>query len=159
MAANPLSILRSFFRLRAISFNKPRFRIGSSYVLGRGCAISKKNSIVIGDRFFMGNYCHLASNLVIGNDVMFASFVACVGGDHRIDYISVPIKDSGRDEMKTTIIEDNVWVGHGAIIMHGVRICSGAVIAAGSIVTKDVEENAIVGGNPAREIRKRRFAT
>ncbi len=158
MAGNPLSRVRSYFRLISIAFNKPNFRIGDGYILGRGCTISKKNDIVIGDRFFMGNYCHLASNIIIGNDVMFASFVACVGGDHRIDFISGPIKESGRDEMKTTVIEDDVWVGHGVIIMHGVNIRKGAVIAAGSVVTKDVEENNIVGGNPARVIRKRRFA-
>lgn len=104
----------------------------------------------------MGNYCHLSANAQIGNDVLFASFVSLVGGDHRIDNIDVPIRKSGRDELKTITICDNVWVGHGAIIMHGVTIGSGAVIAAGAIVTKDVEENAIVAGNPAKFIRHRK---
>jgi acetyltransferase-like isoleucine patch superfamily enzyme len=78
-----------------------------------------------------------------------------VGGDHKIDKINVPIRRSGRDIMKQIVIEDNVWVGQGAIIMHGVHIRSGAVIAAGAVVTKDVDNNAIVGGNPAILIRYR----
>ncbi|MEM6718258.1 MAG: acyltransferase [Bacteroidota bacterium] len=105
----------------------------------------------------MGNNCHLASNLNIGNDVLFASFVACVGGDHKIDNITTPINQSGRDELKTTKIEDDVWVGHGAILMHGITLHKGCVVASGSVVTKDVPENAIVGGNPAKLIRYRKL--
>jgi chloramphenicol O-acetyltransferase type B len=132
-----------------------KLRIGKNFIAGSNCSFSKKNTISIGDRFFMGRNCHLASNLIIGDDVMFASYVSCVGGDHKIDNIQTTLNKSGRDELKTTIIENDVWVGHGSIILHGVRIKSGSVIAAGSIVTKDVPENAIVGGNPAKLIRYR----
>ncbi|WP_366520909.1 DapH/DapD/GlmU-related protein [Mucilaginibacter sp.] len=104
----------------------------------------------------MGNYCHLSANAVIGNDVLFASFVSLVGGDHKIDNIDVPIRLSGRDEFKTITIGDNVWIGHGAIVMHGINIETGAVIASGAVVTKDVPANAIVGGNPAKFIRYRK---
>ena len=104
----------------------------------------------------MGWNCYLSANAEIGNDVMFASGVSLVGGDHKIDFIEGNIKDSGRDEMKTIVIRDNVWIGHGATIMHGVTIESGAVVAAGSIVTKDVQANSIVGGNPAKHIRFRK---
>lgn len=149
MVKEVLVSLRSRVRKFVLAFQKPLFSIGEEYVLGRGCFVSKKNHVRIGDRFFMGNYCHIASNLLVGNDVMFASFVACVGGDHRFDNIIVPMKDAGVDVMKTTVIEDNVWIGHGAIILHGVRIATGAVVAAGSVVTKDVPSNAIVAGNPA----------
>lgn len=53
------------------------------------------------------------------------------------------------------IIDDDVWIGAGAIILTGVTIGKGSVIAAGSIVTKDVEPYTIVGGNPAKLIKKR----
>jgi acetyltransferase-like isoleucine patch superfamily enzyme len=129
--------------------------IGKRFYCGRGCFVSRKNNIVIGNRFYMGNYCHLAANAKIGNDVLFASFVSLVGGDHKIDGIRCPIRDSGTEKFKTIIIEDNVWIGHGTIIMHGITIKSGAVIAAGSVVTKDVPANAIVGGVPAKIIRYR----
>ena len=93
--------------------------------------------------------------LKIGNDVMFGSYVSCVGGDHNIDDINVKMNSSGRDILKTTIIENNVWIGHGSIVMHGITIETGAVIAAGSVVTKNVPAYSIFGGNPAILIRKR----
>ena len=136
---------------RKIQLNK------AGFFCGRNCFISTKNEFKIGKNFYMGNYCHLSSNAVIGNDVMFASFVSLVGGDHVIDNIDTVIRLSGRDELRQITIEDNVWIGHGAIIIHGVTIKTGAVIAAGSVVTKNVGKNEIVGGNPAKLIRKRKI--
>jgi acetyltransferase-like isoleucine patch superfamily enzyme len=57
--------------------------------------------------------------------------------------------------METTVIGDDVWVGYGSIIMSGVTINDGAIIAAGSVVTKDVEAYSIYGGCPARKIKDR----
>ena len=130
--------------------------IGKGFYCGKNCFVSPKNKITIGKNFFMGNFCHMAANAEIGDDVMFASFVALVGGDHKFDNINSSIRFSGRDEMKIIVIEDGAWIGHGAIIMHGVKIGKGAVVAAGAVITKDVEANAIVGGNPAKFIRYRK---
>ena len=149
-------ILIGEIRKKQLTFGKSSVRINSRFYCGKGCFVSRKNKILIGKDFYMGSYCHLSANAQIGNDVLFASFVSLVGGDHRIDNINVPIRQSGREELRTITICDNVWVGHGVIIMHGVKIGSGAVIAAGAIVTKDVEENAIVAGNPAKFIRYRK---
>ncbi len=143
-------------RYLRLTLGNKNCQIGKNYKVGRSCFISKKNEIQIGDDFFMGNYCHLSSNLSIGNDVMFASFVSCVGGDHKIDNIETTINKSGRDIFKTTVINNNVWIGHSVVLMHGVTIGEGAVVAAGSIVTKDVPNNTIVAGNPAKIIRKRK---
>ncbi len=63
------------------------------------------------------------------------------------DYINLPFKD--------TVVGNDVWIGHGAIVMPGVTIGSGAIIAAGAVVTRDVAPYAIVGGNPAQLIRRR----
>ena len=140
--------LRFFYR--SVTF-KTNIRIGSRSFLAR----DKK--MIFGENFFMGRNCHISAPVSVGDNVMLASFVTIVGGDHRIDYIDVPMNQSGRDEIKTTYIHDNVWVGHGAIILHGVTIHTGAVVAAGSVVTKDVESNCIVAGNPAKFIRFRKF--
>lgn len=145
-----------FWRLYLRLF-RPNIIISGSALIGHGTIFSKGRKISIGERFFCGRFCQLSAPANIGRDVMFASFVSLVGGDHKIDFINSSINISGRDIMKIITIEDNVWIGHGAIIMHGVRIGCGAVIAAGSVVTKDVDKNAIVGGNPARFIRYRRF--
>jgi len=131
--------------------------VGRNFFCASGCRISPGRKINIGDDFYMGFGCHLAADICIASDVMFASNVSVVGGDHKIDFIDVPIRDSGRDVLKMTTFEEGCWVGHGAIILHGVTVGSGSVVAAGSVVTKNVEPNSIVGGNPAKLIRYRAF--
>lgn len=63
------------------------------------------------------------------------------------DYIDLPCKD--------TVVGNDVWIGHNAIIMPGVTLGDGVIVAAGAVVTKDVPPYAIVGGNPAQVIRRR----
>ncbi|MBD1386233.1 acyltransferase [Mucilaginibacter rigui] len=144
------------YRLFKLQFFSSRLKVGKGFFCGVNCFMSSKNTISIGNNFYMGNNCHLAANAIIGDDVLFASFVSLVGGDHKIDNIKTTMRLSGRNELKTIIIKDNVWIGHGAIIMHGVCIETGAVVAAGSVVTKNIEANAIYGGNPAKFIRYRK---
>jgi chloramphenicol O-acetyltransferase type B len=155
---NQDSLVKLIFKFRffLLSLSAKNLTVGVDFRCGRGCTASKKNSIRFGNHSFIGHYCHLGADAIIGNDVMFASHVALVGGDHKIDGIDTPIRLSGRETFKPIMIEDNVWIGHGAIILQGVTIKTGAVVAAGAVVTKDVETNAIVGGNPARLIRMRR---
>ena len=78
-----------------------------------------------------------------------------MGGDHEYQVPGIYIKDAPRQQLKTIFIEDDVWIGHGAIIMQGVTIGQGSIIAAGSVVTKDIAPFTIVGGNPAERIRNR----
>ncbi len=102
------------------------------------------------EKLEIGNYC------CIGPKVTFL-----LGGEH--DYLkcsNYPFKEVeekvGYSNTKGPIIlEDDVWIGYGSIILSGVKIGRGAVIAAGSVVVKDVPSYAIVGGNPARIIKYR----
>lgn len=151
-------IISAIRRLRVnfIKLSRPMVRIGRSAHVGSGTYFGKGRRISIGDRFFCGIHCHLSCHAEVGDDVMFASNVALVGGDHKIDFIEGPINRSGRDEIRPIRIGNDVWIGHGAIILHGVEVGSGAVVAAGSVVTKNVEPRAIVGGSPARFIRFRK---
>lgn len=138
-------------RLRDIRVGK-HFSVKSYFFLGKGFKLR------VGDNVFIGRHGHIVCNLTIGNDVMVASYVSFVGGDHRIDNIGeIKIKNSGREHNKTTTIGNNVWIGHGSIVMAGVTIADGAVIAAGSVLTKDVGRDEIFGGVPAKLIRKRRL--
>ncbi len=135
-----------------------RYRLlacGPGTYIANGCFIFP-NSTRIGAHSFIGAYSRLASwDLTIGNYVLIAGAVAIVGGDHRFDRVGTPMIQAGLGSPKPVRIEDDVWVGHGAIILHGVTIGEGAIVAAGSIVTQDVAPYAIVAGSPSRRIRDR----
>lgn len=100
------------------------------------------------------------SKIVIGNQVMFGPQVTIRGGNHRVDILGrymISIKEDEKrlEDDPGVIIEDDVWIGTRAIILAGVTIGRGAVVAAGAVVTKSVPPYAIVAGNPARLIRMR----
>lgn len=144
------------YRYFLLKISNSSFNVGKGFFCAKGCRISTGREVSIGDDFYMGYNCHLGANIKIGNDVLFASNVAIVGGDHKFDNIDVAIRYSGRDNFKMTVFGDGCWVGYGAIILHGVKIGRGAVVAAGSVVTKDVDPEAIIAGNPAKFIRYRK---
>ena len=135
------------FRYRFIS-------VGRKFYIGRNTHI-RPRCVNVGYHSYIGNNCWIASKVEIGNWVMVASNVSMVGGDHSFNMAGVPSIETGRAENKPIIIEDDVWIGHGAIIMHGVRIGEGAIVAAGSVVTKNVEPYSIAAGVPAKKLKMR----
>jgi acetyltransferase-like isoleucine patch superfamily enzyme len=117
---------------------------------------SPRRDIVLGDHVGIGHWCLFQADTAIGSHVMIASHVAFLNrDDHRTDVIGKTMWDSGRGDMHRIVVEDDVWVGHGAILLSPVTIGRGAVIAAGSVVTRNVPRYAIVGGNPATFLRMR----
>lgn len=143
--------LITWFQLNVIySFRS----VGKNVRLGRRLFIFK-NRVSIGSDVFIGSHSFLDGDITIGNDVMLANNVAIVGGDHVFRTVGVPTYAAPREHWKPTTIEDNCWIGHGVIILNGVTIGQGAIVAAGSIVTRDVAAYDIVVGNPARTIGSR----
>lgn len=120
---------------------------------------SPHKDVTIGERVQFGPNCKIQCDIEFGNSILIASNVSFIGKDDHITNLpEKTIWDSGRGDSKKTFVGNDVWIGHGAIILSGVRIGNGAVIAAGSVVVKDVDPCSIVGGNPARFI-KQRFST
>src|SRR5208283_305128 len=100
------------------------------------------------------------SQIRIGDKVFFGPEVTIRGGDHTASYLGrfmadIHDADKSPEDDKEVVIEDDVWVGTRAIILKGVTIGRGAIVAAGAVVTKSVLPYAIVGGVPARLIRFR----
>lgn len=120
---------------------------------------SPHKDVTVGDRVQFGPHCRIQCDIKFGNSILMAADVAFVGKDDHITNIAgKTIWNSGRGDSQKTFVGNDVWIGHGAIIIAGVKIGDGAIVAAGSVVTKDVEPCTIVGGNPAKFI-KNRFET
>ncbi len=111
----------------------------------------------LGNDVYLGPYCHFSTNVIFESNILIGPRVSFVGGDHRFDIPGSTIMKSGRpDNFNNHIhIKDDVWIGINSVVMTGVTVGCGSIIAAGSTVTKDVLPNSIVGGVPAKLIRNR----
>jgi len=117
---------------------------------------SPHKHIVMGDRVQFGARCTVQTDTDIGDGVLIAANVAFVNrDDHCFEEPGVALWDAPRGDKFRVVIESDVWIGHGAIVLSGVTVGRGAVVGAGSVVTKDVAPYAVVAGNPARVLRMR----
>jgi len=149
--------------LRKVVYRK--YTIGPGFYSGARVRIWAKRKIEIGKNFYIGRDSFIESDAVIGDNVMWGNRVALVGRyDHNYQQVGVPmrlasqIRDPDYNWLglnSVTRIDDDVWVGYGSTIMSGVHIGTGSIIAAGSLVTKDVEPYSIYAGVPARKIKDR----
>lgn len=114
------------------------------------------DSLTIGDNVGVNSYCFIGvrGEMIIGDNVIFGPRVTILSEQHNYSDPSKPIKAQGEKRYKT-VIENNVWIGAGAIIMPGVTIKSGTVVGSGAVVTKDTEANSVVIGVPAKKIKSR----
>lgn len=120
--------------------------------------IQGSGTITFGKRSFCGAYSILGVNesITIGSDVMIAQLVAIRDTDHVSQSTDRPMLTQGIIT-SSVIIEDDVWIGHGATILKGVRVGRGSIVAAGAVVTKDVPPFSVVGGIPAEIIKSRNY--
>jgi len=120
------------------------------------------NNIYIanGRRVSFGSGCRINENVyiekaTIGNDVLIAPNVSLLSRMHEFSHTDIPMSLQGYREEKEVTICDDVWLGRNVIVMPGVTIGKGAIVGAGSVVTKNVGEYQIVGGVPAKVIKER----
>ncbi len=149
----------TFFRI------KGRVKFGSHFRIQNGAIVHAPNELTIGNHVYIGCYSSIKVDGTIGNYVLIADHVGIVGKyDHRTDEIEKTIRYSSwigdkdytwKGKGLRIQIEDDVWIGFGAIIFSGVKIGRGAIIGAGALVTKDVDAYAVVAGVPAKQISKR----
>ena len=110
-------------------------------------------NIHIGDHVYLNVLCTIldCGEVRIGHHVMFGPAVQVFTAAHLLQAEG---RIQGLEIAKPIAIEDNVWIGGGAILLPGVRIGRNAVVGAGAVVTRDVPANTVVAGNPARVIRE-----
>jgi acetyltransferase-like isoleucine patch superfamily enzyme len=113
-------------------------------------------SIRIARRVWLGPYVVIYGHggVEIGESTLVSMHCTIISSNHAIPAVGTLIRDVA-DELLPTKIGCDVWIGANAVILGGVKIGDGAVVAAGAVVTKDVEAGAIVAGVPARLVRKR----
>jgi acetyltransferase-like isoleucine patch superfamily enzyme len=117
---------------------------------------SPRKHIVMGDNIGIGPRCMFLCDTEMGNKILLAPEVAMLNrDDHRYDIVGSTIWDSGRGDSGMIVVEDDVWIGFGAIVLTPVKIGRGAIVAARSVVNKDVPRYAIVAGVPAKVVKMR----
>ncbi|HVB57351.1 MAG TPA: acyltransferase [Candidatus Acidoferrales bacterium] len=117
---------------------QPTLIIGDNTGIGNGCIFA------IGKKIAIGRHCRIGGNVSIFDSP-----------GHPADPIArIAGSPGANDEVKPVVIEDNVWIGQKAIIMPGVTIGQGSIVAAGAVVMVNVPPNTMVAGNPARQLRK-----
>jgi acetyltransferase-like isoleucine patch superfamily enzyme len=155
----------SLFKIINILFDRPYYKIklrscGDKFRIGPCSQINRPGRISIGHNFFTGPFFYMStssrSDITIGSKVMVGPSVKILGGNHNIENIGVPMMDLHDNNLdKGITIEDDVWIGAGAIILDGSYISHGTVIAAGAVLNKKTEPFSIYGGVPARFIKYR----
>lgn len=114
----------------------------------------KSSLIRIGDNASLnGTVIHSNNSVVIGNDCLFGPGVVILDNDSHNTSIDPELRWHGKADECPVVIGNNVWIGMHSIIMKGVHIGDNSIVAAGSIVTKDIPPNQLFGGNPATFIK------
>jgi len=121
--------------------------------------LNKRNSsLSIGERTSIGELNNIRASggkIVIGKKCLISQHISIIAANHTAGIGNYIMDQPWSEKNNFVIIGDDVWIGCGAIILPGVKIGNGAIIGAGSIVTADVEENAIVVGSPAKFVKFR----
>ncbi|MBF9236497.1 acyltransferase [Hymenobacter sp. BT683] len=146
------SLVRWRTRLDVVPFQA--FSLGAGAVIEDYATVNNgMGAVHIGARTFVGIANVLIGPLRIGNDVIIAQNVVFSGLNHEYEDLTRPIKDQPCSTAEI-VVEDEAWIGANAVITAGVRIGRHAVVAGGSVVTKDVPPYSVVGGNPARILKQ-----
>lgn len=126
---------------------------------GKGVNLQKRakfsHRCEIGNRSGIGAYSKLYGKVVIGDDVMMGERCIIYTQNHRFDRLDVTMNEQGFQEEKPVLIGNDVWIGGDVTILPGVKIGNGAILGARAVVTKDVPDYAVVGGNPAKILKYR----
>lgn len=156
-------VLRSRFQIRLLS-RECNISIGSNSCLN--CSLYCYGKIQIGDNAYIGHSDIMSlKSIRIGRNVIISD--DCIIMDNNNHPTSMKLRSEmseshdffgplwkwDKSASKPIVIEDNVWIGKRAILLKGVTIGKGSIVAIGSVVTKDVRPGTIVGGNPAKEIK------
>ncbi|OIQ30365.1 MAG: acetyltransferase [Bacteroidetes bacterium MedPE-SWsnd-G2] len=147
--------IRRQTRLDVVPWNK--FNLGANSTIEDFSAINNGvGDVIIGDRTRIGLSNIIIGPVKVGDDVRLAQNVVLSGLNHNYEKIDSPIHSQGVST-KPIIIEDESWIGANVVIVPGVTIGKHSIVAAGSIVTKNIPQYSVAAGNPARILKQYDF--
>jgi chloramphenicol O-acetyltransferase type B len=158
--ANPLkSCLRSIIRIIRWHLSFPIINNniikGSNVYIGKHADIYIPNFAHFGNNISIGGQFTCQTNIIIGNDCLISSKVSFIGHDHDFSNKEFSAYFSGRKEPSTIILKGDNFIGFGSILLGNITIGKGSIVAAGSLVNKDIPPGVIYGGVPAKFIKNR----
>ena len=160
-----MNILQTGFRLRYPGgkyYKKFRADLARVYIAHCGSNVNIEPHVIfnhalsIGDNSGIGEFSEIYGDVRIGNDVMMGTNCIIYSRNHDFSRTDIPMWKQGFSAVKPVIIGDDVWIGGRVTILPGVHVGNGAVIGAVAVVTKDVPDYAVVGGNPAKVLKSRK---
>ncbi len=131
-------------------------KIGNNVIIKNKCYFGNGNRLVVGNRSQLGQNARLLGSINIGDDVVMGPDVIIMATSHEYKRLDIPINQQGEAEEKEVKIGNDVWIGTRVIILPGVEIGDHSIIGAGAVVTKSFPPYSVIGGNPAKFIKKRR---
>jgi acetyltransferase-like isoleucine patch superfamily enzyme len=132
-------------------------RIGRWAWIGHGSKIRvHEGEVSIGAKTVIGQECTISAfqHVSIGRECIIADRVMLIDFDHGVTEVERPIREQGIYK-RDVRVGHNVWIGYGACILRGVSVGNNSIVGTSSVVTKQVPENAVIAGSPARVIRMR----
>lgn len=151
------SCIRKRTRLDVVPWNK--FNLGEQSTIEDFSAVNNGvGDVLIGDRTRIGLSNTIIGPVKIGDDVRLAQNVVLSGLNHNYTEIDSPIHEQGVST-KPIIVEDESWIGANVVIVPGVTVGRHSIVAAGSVVTKNIPPFSVVAGNPARILKQYDFVT
>lgn len=147
-----------FRRIREALCRRLFASVGTAVNIESHVFIADGRDISVGSKSGFGRGCRIYG-AVIGDNVMVAPDVLFLKQNHNFADVTRSIGEQGDSDISLPTIEDGAWIGERAIILPGRRVGRGAIVGAGAVVTRDVADFAIVGGNPARVIGHRGSST
>ena len=128
-------------------------KCGKNVNIEKGSVFSSR--VTLGDNSGIGIRASISGETHIGRNVMMGPDCIIYTRNHEFSRTDIPMCNQGFQEEKPVFISDDVWIGGRVTILPGVKVGTGAIIGAGSVVTKDVPDYAIIGGNPAKVLKYR----
>lgn len=129
---------------------------GDEVNIEHGAWFGSGRGISVGDRSAIGLDALVIGPVTIGRDVMMGPRCVLLSTNHEFGSTDVPMNAQGFQADRPIVIEDDVWIGAGTTILPGCHIGRGSIVGAGSVVTHSIDPWSVVGGNPARLLRRRR---